>query len=311
MLLRTLIDAETRPTRTCWPTRAERRGRADRSGARAGGARPRAASTSSASGIALRARYAHARRSRHRRRAAARAHRLHHGGVGARSGSRRSASARRRERAPRRVAIEVIDTPGHTDDSVSYRVGGELFTGDALFVRGNGRTDFQNGERRGSVRFDHAAHLHAARPHAHPPRARLSRAHRQHRARGAALQPAARGQIARAVHRADGRARLAAAEAHSGSPAGEPRARSGRRRARFGALRRGRDPSKFRHCSRARASSTCASRTVDRRTRSHRRRTQRADAPDPAGRGELGPRAAAARRVPLRPPLAPGVRNAR
>ncbi|MFW5921164.1 MAG: MBL fold metallo-hydrolase [Polyangiales bacterium] len=44
------------------------------------------------------------------------------------------------------VAIEVLETPGHTDDSVSYRVGDDVFTGDALFVRGNGRTDFQNGD---------------------------------------------------------------------------------------------------------------------------------------------------------------------
>jgi sulfur dioxygenase len=44
------------------------------------------------------------------------------------------------------LTIEVIATPGHTDDSVCYRVGAELFTGDTLFVRGNGRTDFQNGD---------------------------------------------------------------------------------------------------------------------------------------------------------------------
>lgn len=44
------------------------------------------------------------------------------------------------------LRIEVIATPGHTDDSVSYRVGDELFTGDALLIRGNGRTDFQNGD---------------------------------------------------------------------------------------------------------------------------------------------------------------------
>jgi sulfur dioxygenase len=44
------------------------------------------------------------------------------------------------------LTIEVIATPGHTDDSVCYRIGGELFTGDTLFVRGNGRTDFQNGD---------------------------------------------------------------------------------------------------------------------------------------------------------------------
>ena len=44
-----------------------------------------------------------------------------------------------------KLAIRVLDTPGHTDDSVTFHVGEHLFTGDALFVRGTGRTDFQNG----------------------------------------------------------------------------------------------------------------------------------------------------------------------
>ena len=44
------------------------------------------------------------------------------------------------------LTIDVLATPGHTDDSVSYRVGENVFTGDALFVRGTGRTDFQNGD---------------------------------------------------------------------------------------------------------------------------------------------------------------------
>lgn len=43
------------------------------------------------------------------------------------------------------VVIKVLETPGHTDDSLSYVVGDNVFTGDALFVRGSGRTDFQNG----------------------------------------------------------------------------------------------------------------------------------------------------------------------
>lgn len=43
------------------------------------------------------------------------------------------------------IAIRVIETPGHTDDSLSFLVDGHVFTGDALFVRGTGRTDFQNG----------------------------------------------------------------------------------------------------------------------------------------------------------------------
>lgn len=43
------------------------------------------------------------------------------------------------------LQLEVLATPGHTDDSVSVLAGSHIFTGDALFVRGNGRTDFQNG----------------------------------------------------------------------------------------------------------------------------------------------------------------------
>lgn len=45
-----------------------------------------------------------------------------------------------------KLSIEAIATPGHTDDSMSFRVGDELFTGDTLFVRGCGRSDFQNGD---------------------------------------------------------------------------------------------------------------------------------------------------------------------
>ena len=44
------------------------------------------------------------------------------------------------------LTISVLETPGHTDDSVSYRVGEHLFTGDALMIRAAGRTDFQNGD---------------------------------------------------------------------------------------------------------------------------------------------------------------------
>ena len=45
------------------------------------------------------------------------------------------------------IAIEAISTPGHTDSHMAYRVGGScILTGDALFVRGCGRTDFQSGD---------------------------------------------------------------------------------------------------------------------------------------------------------------------
>ncbi len=43
------------------------------------------------------------------------------------------------------VCLKAIYTPGHTDDSYSFYMEGMVFTGDTLFIRGNGRTDFQNG----------------------------------------------------------------------------------------------------------------------------------------------------------------------
>ena len=44
-----------------------------------------------------------------------------------------------------RHTLEVLESPGHTDDSVSLLVDDNLFTGDALLIGGAGRTDFQNG----------------------------------------------------------------------------------------------------------------------------------------------------------------------
>jgi glyoxylase-like metal-dependent hydrolase (beta-lactamase superfamily II)/rhodanese-related sulfurtransferase len=41
--------------------------------------------------------------------------------------------------------VTVIDAPGHTPDSLALRVDGHLFTGDALFAGGAGRTDFPGG----------------------------------------------------------------------------------------------------------------------------------------------------------------------
>jgi glyoxylase-like metal-dependent hydrolase (beta-lactamase superfamily II)/rhodanese-related sulfurtransferase len=42
--------------------------------------------------------------------------------------------------------IEVMHTPGHTPDSVSYRVGGAVLTGDTLMIGATGRTDFPGGD---------------------------------------------------------------------------------------------------------------------------------------------------------------------
>src|SRR5262249_4258162 len=46
------------------------------------------------------------------------------------------------------VALEVLYTPGHTDDSCSFCMHDRVFTGDTLLIRGTGRTDFQNGDPR-------------------------------------------------------------------------------------------------------------------------------------------------------------------
>lgn len=44
------------------------------------------------------------------------------------------------------LELGVLETPGHTPDSLSFVVGDRVFTGDALLIRGTGRTDFQNGD---------------------------------------------------------------------------------------------------------------------------------------------------------------------
>jgi glyoxylase-like metal-dependent hydrolase (beta-lactamase superfamily II) len=42
--------------------------------------------------------------------------------------------------------IELLHTPGHTPGSACYRVGGNLLTGDTLFVFGCGRCDLKGGD---------------------------------------------------------------------------------------------------------------------------------------------------------------------
>lgn len=44
-----------------------------------------------------------------------------------------------------RFQLKAIHTPGHTDGCTSFYIDGMLFTGDTLFIRGCGRTDFQSG----------------------------------------------------------------------------------------------------------------------------------------------------------------------
>ena len=44
------------------------------------------------------------------------------------------------------LTLNVLYTPGHTDDSYSFLMADRVFTGDTLLIRGTGRTDFQNGD---------------------------------------------------------------------------------------------------------------------------------------------------------------------
>jgi sulfur dioxygenase len=46
------------------------------------------------------------------------------------------------------LRLDVLYTPGHTDDSYSFLLADRVFTGDTLLIRGTGRTDFQNGDPR-------------------------------------------------------------------------------------------------------------------------------------------------------------------
>ena len=44
------------------------------------------------------------------------------------------------------IRLDVVYTPGHTDDSYSFLMNDRVFTGDTLLIRGTGRTDFQHGD---------------------------------------------------------------------------------------------------------------------------------------------------------------------
>lgn len=44
------------------------------------------------------------------------------------------------------VKLQVLLTPGHTNGCVSFYDGKNIYTGDALLIRGTGRTDFQAGD---------------------------------------------------------------------------------------------------------------------------------------------------------------------
>ena len=93
------------------------------------------------------------------------------------------------------ISLDVIYTPGHTDDSYSFRMADRVFTGDTLLIRGTGRTDFQNGDARVAIRQPVQQAAETAGRHHGVSGARLQRRHRQHDRRGKALQSAAAGSL--------------------------------------------------------------------------------------------------------------------
>ena len=50
------------------------------------------------------------------------------------------------------LKLEIIHTPGHTPGSISIKLDGIVFTGDALFSGGIGRTDFDYGNEKTLLR---------------------------------------------------------------------------------------------------------------------------------------------------------------
>jgi len=44
------------------------------------------------------------------------------------------------------ISLKTLYTPGHTNDSICFLWDDKLFSGDTLFIRGTGRTDFQHGD---------------------------------------------------------------------------------------------------------------------------------------------------------------------
>src|SRR5205814_1441376 len=44
------------------------------------------------------------------------------------------------------LRLQVLETPGHTDDSICLRLADRVFTGDTLLIGGTGRTDLPTGD---------------------------------------------------------------------------------------------------------------------------------------------------------------------
>ena len=83
--------------------------------------------------------------------------------------------------------MDVLYTPGHTDDSYSFLMRDRVFTGDTLLIRGTGRTDFQNGSAQAQYESLFGKLLKLPEETFVYPAARLQGRHRLHHRRGEAL----------------------------------------------------------------------------------------------------------------------------
>ena len=95
------------------------------------------------------------------------------------------------------VELDVLYTPGHTDDLYSFMMADRVFTGDTLLIRGTGRTDFQNGDARAQDELLFGKLLKLPGLDACLSCARLQGRYGQHDWRGAGVQSAFAGQIHR------------------------------------------------------------------------------------------------------------------
>ena len=119
------------------------------------------------------------------------------------------------------LRLDVLYTPGHTDDSYSFLWADRVFTGDTLLIRGTGRTDFQNGDPRAQYEFDFQQAAQAAGRDPGLSGARLQGRHGLDHRRGEAVQSAAQGEIDRRICRADEQSEAAQPEDDGRGGAGQ------------------------------------------------------------------------------------------
>ena len=99
------------------------------------------------------------------------------------------------------LALDVLYTPGHTDDSYSFLMRDRVFTGDTLLIRGTGRTDFQNGDAARAIRVALQQAAQAAGRRRWSSRRTTTRATRSPPSARRSAQSAAAGEIGRRIRR--------------------------------------------------------------------------------------------------------------